>query len=59
MTVRRFIEKHRLRLLVVLLATGMVCAGCGTEPENTSEKPWDSPEGWQNGNLPPQMTQPR
>jgi hypothetical protein len=56
----RSIKNHRgALLLLVLLAVGLGCAGCGsTEPRNASAKPWNSPEGWQNGNIPGMMTQP-
>lgn len=38
-------------LLVVLFAMMLLGAvGCAsTEPENASVRPWNSPEGWENG----------
>ena len=45
-------------MLFALLVVGLGCAGCATDPENESEKPWSSPEGWQGGTLPLQMMQP-
>jgi hypothetical protein len=54
----RLISNHRLWLAALLLAVGvwgMGCASTGDEPENTSSKPWNSPEGYQNGNLPSNM----
>jgi hypothetical protein len=45
------IAKRRLALLALLLALGWAAAGCGSEAENTSQRPWNSPEGWQNGNA--------
>ena len=43
-----------------LLLTGVVLAvaGCATDAENESAKPWNSPEGWQHGNIPIYMMQP-
>ena len=40
--------------LILLLAWIAVAGfGCSTEePDNASSKPWNSPEGWQNGSLP-------
>jgi len=58
MTIRQFIKMNRLWLALVLLvvgAGGFGCASTGDEPENASSKPWNSPEGWQNGNLPSNM----
>jgi hypothetical protein len=57
MDTRRFIRKYRLLVVFALLVTGWVCAGCGTEPDNESAKPWDAPSGWQNNSL-PMMNQP-
>jgi hypothetical protein len=34
-------------LLVVVLAS--FAAGCASEPENTSERPWNAPKTWENG----------
>jgi hypothetical protein len=45
--------------MLLVLALGWACSGCGTtEAENTSERPWNSPEGWQNGNA-GMIAQPR
>jgi hypothetical protein len=51
MRIFAFITKQRLAALALLLALGWACSGCGTEAENTSQRPWNSPEGWQNGNA--------
>ncbi len=61
MSFRQFMQKTRLWLVVLLLAVGWGGFGCATadEPENASSKPWNSPEGWQNGSLPGMMQQPR
>lgn len=38
--------------MLVLAAMAAVISGCAsTEPDNASVRPWDSPEGWQNGSL--------
>jgi hypothetical protein len=62
MRAAQFIKLHRLPLCVILAALGLGCAGCATdkaEPDNLSSRPWNSPEGWQNGNIPSSMLQPR
>lgn len=42
---------------LVLGALGL--SGCAsTEPDNMSERPWNSPKGWENG-LPSGMTEGR
>jgi hypothetical protein len=47
-----FMAKRRLYVSLLVLAMGWGCSGCGsTEAENTSQRPWNSPEGWQNGNA--------
>jgi len=51
---------HSRSLFLLLLALGaMVMSGCAsTEPDNLSERPWNSPKGWENG-LPSTMTEGR
>jgi hypothetical protein len=45
--------------LVLLMALGLGLAGCASEEAaNESTRPWNSPEGWQNGSLPPNLIQP-
>jgi len=42
-------------LLIVLAALGL--SGCATtETENLSERPWNTPKGWENG-LPSALTE--
>jgi len=42
-------------LILLLAVAGVGLTGCATtEAENTSSKPWNSPEGWQSG-VPGQM----
>ncbi|MFO1478397.1 MAG: hypothetical protein U1F98_17330 [Verrucomicrobiota bacterium] len=46
-----------LALLLGICALGL--AGCSTtESDNASSRPWNSPQGWENGALPASMTQP-
>jgi hypothetical protein len=55
----RFIIRRQL-CFVLLAAIGLGLAGCATEESsNESTRPWNSPEGWQNGSLPAGMIQPR
>ena len=52
MNLLSFITKRRLALLVSVLALAWAASGCGgPDAENTSQRPWNSPEGWQNGNA--------
>jgi hypothetical protein len=45
-------------ILLASLALGM--AGCGTvEPENTTSRPWNSPQGWEGNALPSSMNEGR
>jgi len=58
MLVCRFKLKNLLllgMLLAVVALGGYGCATTDDEPDNVSSKPWDSPEGWQNGMLPSTM----
>jgi hypothetical protein len=44
----RFISSFLLLALFALMLLGAV--GCAsTDPENASVRPWNSPEGWENG----------
>jgi hypothetical protein len=50
---------RRTLWLALLTGIGLGLAGCATEESsNESTRPWNSPEGWQNGSLPPGMVQP-
>jgi hypothetical protein len=52
----RLIRNHWLQLALLLAMIGLGCAGCAsTDAENTSARPWNSPEGWQYGTLPSSM----
>jgi len=62
MKLRQFMQVRRVWLLLALSLVGLGgygCASTGDEPENLSSKPWNSPEGYQNGNLPSGMFQGR
>jgi len=49
---REFPTKLRRAALAVLLLTAVwAISGCSSDPENTSQRPWNTPEGWQNGNA--------
>ncbi|MDB6121371.1 MAG: hypothetical protein JWQ71_364 [Pedosphaera sp.] len=55
-----FIYNRLVAAVLLALAIGFACGGCAsTEPDNVSSRPWNSPEGWQNGSLPGTLTQPR
>jgi hypothetical protein len=57
---RAVLKSSRIRLAALLMAVGLVGSGCGTpgdEAANQSHKPWNTPEGYDNGNLPSTMFQ--
>ena len=59
MRLRLPFHDRRFWLALLLGVIGLGIAGCATEEsENDSTRPWASPEGYQNGNLPSSMTQP-
>jgi hypothetical protein len=40
----------RQALLLFLLLAGLALGGCAsTESENMSERPWNTPQGWETG----------
>jgi hypothetical protein len=53
-----FIHLSRGWLLLLLVGLGVLLAGCATEPENASARPWNQPRGWETG-LPPAMYEGR
>jgi hypothetical protein len=60
MKLPRFLSNRLVAAVLLLVALGLGCVGCAsTEPENMSSRPWNSPEGWQNGALPGTLNQPR
>jgi hypothetical protein len=55
----RSIQGRWLWLALLIAVIGLGATGCATtEPDNMSSRPWNSPEGWQNGGLPGGMLQP-
>jgi len=48
--VRKFVSNTRWVFLLLLVVGGFVLGGCAsTESENLSERPWNTPQGWENG----------
>ena len=48
-----------LGMFAVLVLGSLGLSGCAsTEPDNLSERPWNTPKGWENG-LPSGMTEGR
>ena len=49
------IPNLRWVFLLLLALAGVALGGCAsTESENASERPWNTPQGWENG-LPSSM----
>jgi hypothetical protein len=49
----------RWAFLLLLVLAGFAFGGCAsTESDNLSERPWNAPQGWENG-LPSSMTNQR
>lgn len=55
----RFVLHPRWCLLLLLAGLIFGAAGCATEPENASARPWNSPQGWESGGLPGSMMEGR
>jgi len=56
---RSILRQPRQVFLLLLLLAAAVLAGCATtESENLSERPWNSPRGWETG-LPSALTEGR
>ncbi len=47
----KFCAVH-LILFLALAALALTVSGCATDdPENMSVRPWNSPQGWENGGM--------
>ena len=47
---KRFVFNLRGVWLLLLALAGLVLSGCAsTESDNMSERPWSTPQGWENG----------
>lgn len=56
---RSLVPNFRWVFLLLLALGAIVISGCAsTEPDNLSERPWNTPKGWENG-LPSGMTEGR
>lgn len=55
---RHFWQSLRVWLWLLLAGMALGAAGCATtsDNENSSERPWNAPQDWENG-LPPGMYQ--
>jgi hypothetical protein len=51
MNLRQIIQSRWTLVLLFAAVVAAGCAGCADEPSNTAQKPWASPEGYQNGAL--------
>ena len=52
---RSLISNSRCLFLLLLVFAAVALGGCAsTESENQSERPWNAPQGWENG-LPSSM----
>jgi hypothetical protein len=60
MSLRRTTQRQLAGLLILLAMVALGCAGCASDDntKNVSQKPWASPEGYQNGALGGLMGQP-
>jgi hypothetical protein len=55
----RFSKRSCLVVLLLSAAAASFLSGCAsTEPDNYSERPWDSPKSWETG-LPSALTEGR
>ena len=54
-----FVSNFRWFACLALALTALGLSGCAsTESDNLSERPWNTPQGWENG-LPSGMTNQR
>jgi hypothetical protein len=58
--VKALINHPRWALLLLLAVAALCSGGCATtESENQSERPWDTPQSWENGLPSGMMNQQR
>jgi len=56
---RNYCFHLRLIFLLMLAVSALALGGCSTtDSANMSERPWDSPKGWENG-MPSSMMEGR
>ncbi len=47
---KSIVSNSRWVFLLLLVLAALAAGGCATtESENVSERPWNSPHGWENG----------
>ena len=47
---RAIVSNTRWAFLLLLVLAGFALGGCAsTESDNLSERPWNTPQGWENG----------
>ena len=46
---KRFLSNSGWALLLLLGLTIVGAAGCATQSDNVSERPWNTPQGWETG----------
>ena len=57
---KAIISSSRRAFLLLLVLAAVAGGGCAsTEPDNVSEKPWNSPQGWETGLPSGMFNQPR
>ncbi len=50
---------RKIQPILFLIVIGIILtAGCASDPENVSERPWNAPKNWENG-MPTGMMNPR
>jgi hypothetical protein len=47
--VNRALANPRWFFLLLVTLAALAAAGCATPSENVSERPWNTPQGWETG----------
>jgi hypothetical protein len=55
---RLFLKSLWLVLMLIAVGGAVGCATSNVDAENKGERPWNAPQGWENG-MPPSMMQGR